>query len=71
MPLEISPGKAGMSDEDLRVGEQFPEAQGLGFAAFIAAAWVQSLLGELRFCKRHGVTTTKLKSKQRRPGTAM
>ena len=56
MPSEISPGKAGMSDEDLRVGEQFPEGPGVRICCFHGCGMVQSLLGELRFCKRHGVT---------------
>ena len=34
MPLEISPGKAGMSDEDLRVGEQFPGGPGVRIRCF-------------------------------------
>ena len=29
MPSEISPGKAGMSDKDLRVGGQFPGGPGV------------------------------------------
>ena len=31
-------------------------AKRLGFQAFIAMDWVQSPVGELRYCKLHGVT---------------
>ena len=71
MPSEISPGKAGMSDEDLRVGEQFPGGPGVRICCFHGCsvdsvpAWGTMILQEA-WCNQK-----ELKSKQHRPGTAM
>ena len=38
--------------------------QWLGLGTFTAAAWVQSLVGELKSCKLHGVAKKKKKEKK-------
>ena len=50
--------------EDLIVSRwtwEFPEVQWLRLSAFTSMAQVQSLVGELRFCKSHGAAKKKKK----------
>ena len=43
-----------MMIQKLNKWREFPGGLVLGFWAFSAGAWVQPLVGKLRFCKLHG-----------------
>ena len=45
---------------------EFPDSPGLGLSTFIARAWVQLLVEELRSCKLYGIAKKKNKTKNQR-----
>ena len=59
MPSEISPGKAGMSDKDLRVGGQFPGGPGVMICCFHCCSLGSFPAWGTKILKRHVITKTK------------